>query len=72
MKKISVPEELQAEVVAPEDTVEVIPEVAEYPVVDRFVELADQVRGFIALLPTGERAVSFALIQEMQELYEKK
>lgn len=70
-KKIAVPEELQAEAVAPEETVEVVQAVVE-PVIDRFVELADQVRVMIALLPTGERAVSFALLQEMQELYEKK
>jgi hypothetical protein len=70
-KKIAVPEELQAEAVAPEETVEVVQAVVE-PVIDRF-ELADQVRVRIALLPTGERVLyRFALLQEIQELYEKK
>lgn len=69
-KKTEVTLDLQVEAVAPETTVTT--EVQTEPVVDRFVELADQLRVFIQNLPVGERMVSFALIQEMQELHEKR
>lgn len=63
---VAVPEELQNEIVENEATVTTDMEQVE-PVVSRQVEIIDQLRSLLSNLPPGERAVSFALMQELQE-----
>ena len=63
---VAVPEELQNEIVENEATVTTDMEQVE-PIVSRQVEIIDQLRSLLSNLPPGERAVSFALMQELQE-----
>lgn len=63
---VSVPEELQEEVVEGQDKVtaeqeEVVLEV------NRQVEILDMLRSVLHNLPPSERAVAFSLMQELQE-----
>lgn len=76
---VKLPDELAAEAIDPNLTVQEIPavvvndepQVEAEEVISRFKEVADQLRSTVGVsMDAVHRPVAYALIQEMQELYE--
>lgn len=63
---VTVPEDLQDEIVSGEAVTEIEQEAVVLEV-SRQVEILDQLREVLHNLPPGERAVAFSLLQELQE-----